>query len=199
MNRNMELVIVGVGGQGILTVSDILGSAAISEGLNAVMSEVHGMAQRGGVVTSEMKLGDFKSPLIGKGEAHVILGFEPVETYRILEKASRNTRIVTNLEPLVPPSVSTGKGTYPSVELLVEHMKNAGLKVIGVKALELAGKAGSPVAGNSVMLGALASLEGFILSRDSVVEALKKRIGSRLLEPNLKAFDLGYEAGMAQR
>jgi indolepyruvate ferredoxin oxidoreductase, beta subunit len=195
----MELIIVGVGGQGILTVSDILGSAAITEGLSAVMSEVHGMAQRGGVVTSEIKIGDFRSPLVGRGEAHVILGFEPVETYRILEKASRNTRIVTNLEPLVPPSVSTGKGTYPSVECLVENMKNAGLKVVGVKALELAGTAGSTVAGNSVMLGALASLENFIVSKDSVVEALKRRIGSRLLDINLKAFELGYEAGLAQR
>ncbi|MDQ7822093.1 MAG: indolepyruvate oxidoreductase subunit beta [Candidatus Eremiobacteraeota bacterium] len=198
MSRNLQLVIVGVGGQGILTVSDILGTAAIEEGLKAVMSEVHGMAQRGGVVTTEMKIGDFESPLVAKGEADVILGFEPVETYRTLEKASPRTGIVTNTDPLVPPGVSLGQGAYPKVEKLIENMRNGGLKVIAVPALEIARSAGSTVAGNIVMLGAMVALENFVLAREAVEAALRKRIAPRWLDLNLKAFQMGYEAGKKQ-
>lgn len=197
MNKSLQLVIVGVGGQGILTVSDILGTAAIEEGLNAVMSEVHGMAQRGGVVTTEMKIGDFSSPLVADGEADIILGFEPAEAYRILRKASRKTRVVTNIEPLIPPSVSIGQGKYPRVEDLLQHMKDSGIAVVGVNAIELAKKAGSVMAGNVVMLGAMSALDNFILSRESMEKALKKRISPKLLDVNLKAFELGYEAAKA--
>jgi indolepyruvate ferredoxin oxidoreductase beta subunit len=197
MNKNLKLIIVGVGGQGILTVSEVLGTAAILEGVKAVMSEVHGMAQRGGVVTTELKIGDFRSPLVEKGAADIILGFEPLESYRILEKASKTTKIVTNIEPLVPPSVSLGQGTYPPVELIIETMKKAGLKVTTVKALELAKQAGSTMAGNIVMLGAMASLKGFIFSKESILEALKKKINPKMRDINVKAFELGYSAGKA--
>ncbi len=197
MNKNLKLIIVGVGGQGILTVSEVLGTAAILEGVKAVMSEVHGMAQRGGVDTTELKIGDFKSPLVEKGAADIILGFEPLESYRILEKASKTTKIVTNIEPLVPPSVSLGQGTYPPVELIIETMKKAGLKVTTVKALELAKQAGSTMAGNIVMLGAMASLKGFIFSKESILEALKKKINPKMRDINVKAFELGYSAGKA--
>ncbi len=197
MTKSLQLVIVGVGGQGILTVSDILGTAAIEEGLNAVMSEVHGMAQRGGVVTTEMKIGDFSSPLVANGEADIILGFEPAEAYRILIKASKHTRVVTNIEPLIPPSVSIGQGKYPMVEELLQHMKDSGIAVVGVNAIELAKKAGNAMAGNVVMLGAMSALDNFILSRESMVTALKKRISPKMLDMNLKAFELGYEAAKA--
>jgi len=197
MSKNLKLIIVGVGGQGILTVSEVLGTAAILEGVRAVMSEVHGMAQRGGVVTTEMKIGNYSSPLVEKGAADIILGFEPLESYRILEKASKSTKIVTNIEPLIPPSVSLGQGTYPPVELIIETMKKAGLKVVTVKALELAKKAGSTMAGNIVMLGAMASLKDFIFSKESILEALKKKINPKMRDLNLKAFELGYSAGKA--
>jgi indolepyruvate ferredoxin oxidoreductase, beta subunit len=199
MNKHLQLIVVGVGGQGILTVSELLGTAAILEGVNAVMSEVHGMAQRGGVVTTEMKIGDFRSPLIEKGAADIILGFEPLESYRILEKASKKTRIVTNIEPLIPPSVSLGQGTYPPVDQIIDTMKKAGLNVVPVRALELARQAGSTVAGNIVMLAAMASLEGFVFAKESLLEALTKKIAPRLLELNLKAFELGYAAGKASQ
>jgi len=194
MNKSLQLVIVGVGGQGILTVSDILGTAAIEEGLNAVMSEVHGMAQRGGVVTTEMKIGNFSSPLVADGEADIILGFEPAEAYRILTKASKKTRVVTNVEPLIPTSVSIGQAKYPDVQQLLQNMKDSGLSVVGVNAVELASKAGSAMAGNVVMLGAMSALDNFILSRESMEKALKKRISPKLLDVNLKAFELGYES-----
>jgi indolepyruvate ferredoxin oxidoreductase beta subunit len=194
MSKSLQLVIVGVGGQGILTVSDILGTAAIEEGLSAVMSEVHGMAQRGGVVTTEMKIGNFSSPLVADGEADIILGFEPSEAYRILTKASKKTRIVTNMEPLIPTSVSIGQAKYPDVQQLLQNMKDSGLSVVGVNAIELASKAGSAMAGNVVMLGAMSALDNFILSRESMEKALKKRISPKLLDVNLKAFDLGYQS-----
>jgi len=194
MSKSLQLVIVGVGGQGILTVSDILGTAAIEEGLSAVMSEVHGMAQRGGVVTTEMKIGDFSSPLVADGEADIILCFEPAEAYRILSKASKKTRVVTNMEPLIPTSVSIGQAKYPDVQQLLQNMKDSGLLVVGVNAIELASKAGSAMAGNVVMLGAMSALDNFILSRESMEKALKKRISPKLLDVNLKAFDLGYQS-----
>lgn len=195
MSKSIKLIIVGVGGQGILTVSEILGTAAIMEGLPSVMSEVHGMAQRGGVVTTEMKIGDFKSPLVEKGSADIILGFEPVETYRTLEKANTDTRIVTNIEPLVPPSVSAGQGQYPSVDELIKNMRDAGLKVITVNAQKLADEAGVSMAGNIVMLGAMSALDNFILSKSAMHKAMEKRIPQKWLSQNIKAFESGYELG----
>lgn len=201
MSKGLRLIIVGVGGQGILTVSEILGRAALDEGLPAVMSEVHGMAQRGGVVTTELKLGDYRSPLIGNGEADIILGFEPVETYRILEKASPDTRIVTNVEPLVPPSVSVGQAKYPDIPGLLEKMRRSGLAVVAINAIELAKEAGDVRTGNMVMLGAAASVDTFILSREAMLSALAKefsRGGPTVIKRNTRAFELGYAAGKSQ-
>jgi indolepyruvate ferredoxin oxidoreductase beta subunit len=201
MSKGLKLIIVGVGGQGILTVSEILGIAAMDAGLPAVMSEVHGMAQRGGVVTTEVKIGAFHSPLIGDGEADIILGFEPAETYRLLNKASRKTRIVTNIEPLVPPSVSIGQGKYPPVPELIENMKKSGLVVIPIKAMEMAKEAGDMRVGNVIMLGATASVDNFILSRESLLKALSSKISKggktdpKLLALNEKAFEMGYAIG----
>lgn len=200
--RSLKLIIVGVGGQGILTVSEILGAAAMAEGLPAIMSEVHGMAQRGGVVTTEMKIGDYRSPSIATGEADIILGFEPVETYRILRKAHRGTRIVMSIDPIVPPSVSIGQGKYPDPREIVDAIKSGGLYVNPVKAQELARCAGNSRAANIVMLGALAGTPNFILGKDTLLEALSSRLaGSKrkaglaaLAGLNKKAFELGYSA-----
>lgn len=201
MSKALKLIIVGVGGQGILTFSEILGAAAMDEGLSVMMSEVHGMAQRGGVVTTEVKIGNFNSPLIGNGEADIIVGFEPVETYRILHKASQNTHIVTNVEPLVPPSVSIGQGKYPPVQEIIDNMRKSGLTVVPVRAVELAREAGDTRVGNIVMLGATASVNNFILKKDLLISVLVRKISKGgknvlpIVQSNIKAFELGYTFG----
>ncbi len=196
--RNFQLIIVGVGGQGILTVSDILGTAAISENLKPIMSEVHGMAQRGGVVVTEMKLGNFASPLIGDGQADAVLSFEPLEAYRALRKAHQGSYIITNSEPLVPPNVSIGKALYPDINEMFENIKKAGLKFVSVPALELAQQAGSTKVGNVVMLGALCAVPDFVLSRESIEKAIKSRVSEKMAEVNLTAFNLGFSETQKQ-
>lgn len=189
MNKNFQLVISGVGGQGILTVADILGTSAINEGINVVMSEVHGMSQRGGVVISEMKIGDFLSPLIADSSADAILSFEPVEAYRILNKARRNTFVVFNLKPTPPPGTLAGD-SYPDPAVLLEYMKRAGVNAIGVPALELACKADNLRGENMVMLGALSAVPNFPVS-SAALESLIAAKFPKAKKNNIAAFNEG--------
>lgn len=187
------IVYAGVGGQGVLTASSIVGKAALLSGLNVVMSEVHGMAQRGGIVVTEMKIGrEVKSPLLGSGEADIVVGFEPVEAYRILHKAHPGSYVVVNTEPIIPTTVSIQGERYPEVKEIIEKMKD--LKVISLEATELARQAGDAIATNIVMLGALAKIPVFPIKKETLIEALKSTINPRYHEMNLKAFELGYNA-----
>ncbi len=186
------IVYAGVGGQGVLTASSIVGKAALLAGMNVVMSEVHGMAQRGGVVVTEMKLGEAKSPLVGRGEADIIVGFEPVEAYRVLHKAHPGSYVIVNTEPIIPTTVSLEGQSYPEVEELLSSMK--GLNVVALEATNLARKAGNAIATNIVMLGALSRIPVFPVPREKLIEALKATINPRYHEMNLRAFELGYEA-----
>jgi len=190
----INIQIVGVGGQGILTASKILANAALAEGLNVIMSEVHGMAQRGGVVESSVRIGDVHSPIIGNGKADVILSFEPVEAYRALDKANGNTKIVTNIEPMVPFTVTIGQGQYPPVEMLVENMKKVTPHVHSFDAFALAREAGTEKAANVVMLGALSALDILPISPEKMKEMVGFTVPAKFREVNMKAFDLGYKA-----
>ncbi len=190
--RAIGIVFAGVGGQGVLTASSIVGKAALLSGMNVVMSEVHGMAQRGGVVVTEMKLGEAKSPLIGLGEADIVVGFEPVEAYRVLHKAHPDSYVIVNTEPIVPITASLGESKYPNVDKLLDNMK--GLNVLPLEATEFARKAGDSIATNIVMLGALSKLPVFPIKKDVLIEAIKATINPRFHEMNLKAFEMGYEA-----
>ncbi len=189
---NTSMIFAGVGGQGVLTASSIVGKAALLSGINVVMSEVHGMAQRGGIVVTEMKIGEAKSPLIGKGEANIIVGFEPVEAYRALPKAHKGSYVIVNTEPIIPITASLGDSSYPEVNELLENMK--GLNVIPIEATELARKAGDSITTNIVMLGALVKLPIFPIEKEKIKEAIKQSINPRYHELNFKAFEMGYEA-----
>ncbi len=186
------IVYAGVGGQGVLTASSIVGKAALKSGLNVVMSEVHGMAQRGGVVVTEMKIGDARSPLLGMGEADIIVGFEPVEAYRVLRKAHEDSWVVVNTEPIIPTTVSLGAGKYPSVDELIAKMH--GLKVIAIEATELARKAGNTITTNIVMLGALSTVPTFPIDKEILKEAIKESISPKYHALNMTAFELGEKA-----
>ncbi|ADD08114.1 indolepyruvate ferredoxin oxidoreductase subunit beta [Candidatus Aciduliprofundum boonei] len=189
---NTSIIFAGVGGQGVLTASSIVGKAALLSGINVVMSEVHGMAQRGGIVVTEMKIGEAKSPLIGKGEADIIVGFEPVEAYRALPKAHKGSYVIVNTEPIIPITASLGDSSYPEVNELLENMKD--LNVIPIEATELARKAGDSITTNIVMLGALVKLPIFPIEKEKIKEAIKQSINPRYHELNFKAFEMGYEA-----
>ncbi len=196
---SVNLEIVGVGGQGILTSSKVIGNAALKKGLDTFMSEVHGMAQRGGVVVTTVKIGEkVYSPLIGDGEADVILGFEPVETYRAIEKASKKTWVITNTSPIVPFTVSVGKDSYPSVDELLESLEGMTDKLIKIDAEMLAKEAGAAITQNIVLVGALSATGVLPMSKEEMLEAVVESVPDRFEEMNKKAFLKGYEEGKSQ-
>jgi len=186
-------VFVGVGGQGNLLASRLLGEAALSAGIPAVVSEIHGMAQRGGVVESAVLMGDVTSPIVSDGEADILIGFEPLETMRTLTKCNKDTMIITNIHPLPPFTVSAGQGTYPPVDEVLDLLNNKVNNVIALDGNGLAEEAGNPLSLNMVMLGALSGSGAIDVIADSIKETISTSTKKAFLESNLKAFDLGME------
>ena len=189
-----RIVFVGVGGQGNLLSSRVLGEAALMAGMPVNVSEVHGMAQRGGVVESAVVLGGALSSIVSDGEADVLISFEPSETLRALNKCSRESTVITNIIPLMPFTVAVGKGTYPDIKASLNLIRGKVKRLIALNADALAQEAGSAMAVNVVMLGALAQSRTLPVSPDQLKEALKANLKPKLWDINLKAFDLGYEA-----
>lgn len=189
-----RLIIVAVGGQGNLLASKVLGDAALIAGVPVRMSEVHGMAQRGGVVESAIVFGEAESSIISDGEADILLGFEPAETLRAIKRCSQNTRVITNTAPVPPFTVAAGLGTYPDVEEIKQLIKAKTAGLVAIDAMSLAREAGSPMSVNIVLLGALIQTGALGFDREVVEEAIKRRVKPAFQEVNLKAFDLGYKA-----
>lgn len=190
--------LVGVGGQGVLLASTVLGSAAVSEGMDAAMSEVHGMAQRGGSVQCTVRIGQgVLSPLLAQGEANVLLGFEPAETCRNLVYASRDTYVITNTVPVVPVTVSSGLEEYPAVDDIIKAVKDSGVsRLIAIDAVSMAMEAGNAIAANSVLIGAMSAVPGFPLSKEKMLSILLERVPAKAKDINQKAFEMGYEAAL---
>lgn len=192
MKYNIQLV--GVGGQGVLLASTVLGNAAVAEGLEVAMSEVHGMAQRGGSVLCSVRMGqDILSPLIPLGAADLLLGFEPVETCRALSSVNHDSQIVTSINPVVPISVSAGKDTYPKVEDILDAIRSVNPNIIALDATALAVKAGKAITANSVLIGAISAVKGFPLSRERMLASLLDIVPAKARDINVKAFELGFE------
>ncbi len=189
-----RLIIVAVGGQGNLLASRVIGEAALLSDIDVRMSEIHGMAQRGGVVESSIVFGDAQSTVISDGEADVLLGFEPSETLRALNKCNLNTVVITNLAKLPSFTVTTGKSVYPDLDELQELIRKKTAKLIAFDAAAMAVKAGNVLSVNMVLLGALIQTQTVPLSTENVKEAIIKRTRKAFVEPNLKAFDLGFSA-----
>jgi indolepyruvate ferredoxin oxidoreductase beta subunit len=189
-----RLVIVAVGGQGNLLASSVLGEAALLCGIPLHMSEIHGMAQRGGVVESSLVFGDASSTIISDGEADLLVGFEPAETLRALGKCNANTVVITNLAPLMPFTVNIGQGVYPDLKELQELIRKKTAKLIAFNAAALAKEAGNVLSVNMVLLGALVQTGILPLTVDQVKEAMNTKTKKAFLDSNLKAFDLGFAA-----
>lgn len=188
MTKN--IMIVGVGGQGTLLASRILGNTLLGEGYDVKISEVHGMSQRGGSVTTYVRYGDkVYSPCIDVGEADVILAFELLEAARALPFLKADGRLLVNTQTINPMPVITGAMPYP--DGLTEKLQ-ARANVTAIDALALATEAGSFKAVNVVLIGVLAAATD--IPRDRWMEAVKALVPPKFLEINLKAFDLGYHA-----
>jgi len=189
-----RLIIVAVGGQGNLLASRVLGEAALISDLPVRMSEIHGMAQRGGVVESAIVFGDAESTIISDGEADVLVGFEPSETLRATNKCNADTIVITNLAPLPPFTVAIGKGIYPDLNKLQALIRAKTASLIAFDAVELAKKAGNVMSVNMVLLGALIQTQTIPLTADSVKKVIKTSTKKAFIDTNLYAFELGFEA-----
>jgi indolepyruvate ferredoxin oxidoreductase beta subunit len=188
MNK-LNIMLVGVGGQGTLLASRVLGAVAMKRGYDVKVSEVHGMSQRGGSVVTYVKMGDrVYSPLIEKGEADIILAFEELEALRWLEYLKKDGSLVVNEQEINPMPVITGKAKYP--EGIVEKLKENIGKVTSIDALKIAKECGNIKSVNMVLIGVMAASTG--IGRDVWLDAMKEIIPAKLLEVNLKAFEAGY-------
>ena len=192
--KTKRLIIVAVGGQGNLLASSVLGEAALMADIPLQMSEIHGMAQRGGVVESALVFGNARSTIIADGEADILVGFEPAETLRALNKCNTDTVVITNLAPLMPFTVNIGKGVYPDLKQLQNLIRAKTAKLIAFNAAKLAEEAGNPLAVNMVLLGALIQTGVLPLETEQVKEAMQHKTKPAFLASNLKAFELGYNA-----
>jgi indolepyruvate ferredoxin oxidoreductase beta subunit len=195
--KTQRIVNVGVGGQGNLLASNLLGMAALDAKLPVVVSEIHGMAQRGGVVESAVIIGEATSPIVSQGEADVLVSFEPVETLRLLAKASRDTVVITNTRPLPPFTVAIGQAPYPKPEESLKLVRKKVDKLVAFDGQELAEQAKNPLSLNMVMLGALFAAGGLEVPVKSIKKMIRQNTKERFVESNLKAFDLGYKAAQA--
>jgi len=192
-----RLVFVGVGGQGNLLASRLLGEAALAQGVPAVVSEIHGMAQRGGIVESAVLMGNVTSPIVSAGEADVLISFEPVETLRALGKCNNTSVIITNTHPLPPFTVAVGQGTYPEVDQMLALIQAKAGKVIALDGNAIAEEVGNPLALNMVMLGALIGSGTIPITAEDMKKTISTSTKKAFLESNLKAFDKGFEKARA--
>jgi indolepyruvate ferredoxin oxidoreductase, beta subunit len=188
-----DIYLVGVGGQGIITASRIIGDAAIIAGVNVLMSETHGMAQRGGTVVCTARIGDVQSPMIPDGQADVIVSFELLESLRAACKANKNTVVTTSTEKIVPLSVSTQKLKYPTLEEISAQVRKVAKEFVPIDARKIAEEAGVPMSSNIAMVGALAGTGVTGLAREHFEKAIEMNIPRKLSE-NLGAFARGFEA-----
>ena len=191
---NYNIYISGVGGQGIIKTSVIIGEAAMNEGYDVVMSEIHGMSQRGGSVSTELKIGGYKSSIVENSKADMILGFEPIEVLRGLNKSNKDSKIIFNDFPIIPSTLTQTGETYPSIDEITSNLKDNFENVYPIKATNLAKDAGSVLSLNMVLLGAAVAIKDFPLSRESVEIAMKNNLAPKFHEMNLKAIELGYNA-----
>ena len=186
-----NVMIVGVGGQGSLLASKLLGKLLLNKGYDIKVSEVHGMSQRGGSVVTYVRFGDkVYSPVIDKGQADFIVSFELLEAARWTEYLKPGGKLITNTQQINPMPVIIGAAEYP--QNLVEKMKSAGIDVDAFDALRLAEQAGSSKAVNIVLMGHLS--RNFDFTEEEWLTALEQSVAPKFLEMNKKAFALGRNA-----
>ncbi len=191
--NEINIIICGTGGQGVVLVSELLGQSAVKGGVAVKGSEVLGMAQRGGSVFSNLRLGgDVIAPMTPEGKCDVIIAVEPSEALRNIQYLAKNGVVVLNTTTVMPYTVYLGKSGYPTPDEIVNKLKEVTSRIITMDATALAQEAGSAQATNVVMLGALFGTGLMPVPEECAKEAILGRFKAKVGEINIKAFDLGY-------
>ena len=189
--KNINISLVGVGGQGVVSTGIILGNTISKKGINVVMSEIHGMAQRGGIVTVDMRIGDVYGPIIPKGKLDLIIGFEAMETLRALKRATNATKIIMNMEKISTFTVNIGDEKYPDIE---EIIKNVNIKnIVGIDAISIAKKNGNLQSVNMVLLGAAFATDLLPIEQMDIEESIKTQFPKYSWESNINSFRDGMD------
>ncbi len=194
----MRVFLAGVGGQGTLTATNLLGLLALDQKVLVCAGEIHGMAQRGGIVESALLLGGYMSPKIALGEADVLLGFEPLETLRALPYLRPGGTLISNTEPTVPVGVSTGRESYPGLEEVMDRSRECAGRFWFVPCKSLAAQAGTVQSANMVLLGAMCAAEMEPFSLKTLQQAVKDHLPAKIVDINLQASQLGFDAAKKQ-
>ncbi len=187
-----NIYISGVGGQGIIKTSTVIGEAAMKSSMPVVMSEVHGMAQRGGGVSTELKIGNAYSPIIENGSADLLISFEPIEALRAIPKISGKTSVIVNKSPIYPFNLRTSEISYPDITATLDELENKSMKVYAIEADRIAKESGHLLSMNMVMLGGAVAVKGFPLKKKIILDSMKANLPEKSLDINMKAFEQGY-------
>lgn len=193
MGKKISIVLTGVGGQGVITAANILGTAAVKANVHVYVSEIHGMAQRGGAVVCTVRMGDVSSPLLPSGTADVLVSTEPVEALRNLCYVNKKTKVITDITPVIPFTVAVGGEQYPKLDNIYKEIRSHA-QLFKVDATGIARKAGAIITKNSVMLGALAASNVLPFSPEVLLETILEDIPEKYKEINKKAFQGGMDA-----
>jgi len=192
--ENYNLIITGVGGQGNVLSSQLIGQAFVGKGYFVTIGETYGASQRGGSVMSHIRISSKKqlSPLIPRGKADIVIGLEPVETLRVLTTyGNPQTVVISNTRPIYPVDVTSGDEKYPETEEIQKALKSLSHKIYSIAATEKAMEMGSPILGNMIMIGALLELNLLPLSSSEFQEILAKNFSAQRLKTNLHALKEG--------
>jgi indolepyruvate ferredoxin oxidoreductase beta subunit len=194
MVDEFNILIAGVGGQGVILMSELLGGAAVQDGLQVRGSEVLGMAVRGGSVSSTIRIGsEVFGPATPMGKCNILVSMEAAEALRNISFLSPSSSVILNTQAIVPYTVSLGESKYPSLEKIVEKLAGASSRVITLDAIEIAQEAGSRLAANMVMLGALFGTKQLPIRVETIKKGLQSRFSAKLAPVNTRAFELGYQ------
>ncbi len=183
-----DLVIAGVGGQGTILASDIIGKAAVKEDMSVRAAETHGMAQRGGSVVNHIRIDCELGSMIPMKGADVLLALEPSEALRYLEFLSDDGVIIVNTDPILPVTVTSGLCSYPDVDAIIEKLKQSH-KVKAFNATELAKEAGHPQSMNVVMVGAVSNY--LPISVETIMGCVRELVPQKTIDINVRAFEMG--------
>jgi len=198
IDNTVNIAITGVGGQGVLTLAEILAKAALECGLNVRVGEIHGMAQRGGHVVCTVRIGkNARGPIIDPGSAHLLVGFEPLETLREINLVKQGGCVLMSSHVQYPVAVSMGKSEYPNHEEIIKNMCKYTDRIIEFDALELAIKAGSTQALNMVMLGAIIGTDLVPIAKEIALNVVRTSFPKKFEKVNVNATKMGFEMSQA--